>query len=39
MDLEEPKVTWKPFKSDFVRPIFKNKEKRSVFIENLEILS
>ena len=30
------KVTWKPFKSDFVRPVLKNKEKRSVFIENLK---
>ena len=30
------KVTWKPFKSDFVRPVLKNKEKRAVFIENLK---
>ena len=30
------KVTWKPFKSDFVRPVLKNKEKRSIFIENLK---
>ena len=30
------KVIWKPFKSDFVRPVLKNKEKRAVFIENLK---
>ena len=27
---------WKPFKSDFVRPVLKNKEKGRVFIENLK---
>ena len=30
------KVLWKPFKSDFESPVLKNKEKRSVFIENLK---
>tara|TARA_B100001559_G_C16313832_1_gene535545 strand:+ start:168 stop:827 length:660 start_codon:yes stop_codon:yes gene_type:complete len=30
------KVIWKPFKSDFVRPVLKNKEKRAVFIQNLK---
>ena len=27
------KVTWKPFKSDFVRPILKNKEKRRFLLK------
>ena len=30
------KVLWKPFKGDFESPVLKNKEKRSVFIENLK---
>ena len=30
------KVLWKPFKNDFESPVLKNKEKRSVFIENLK---
>tara|TARA_A100001011_G_scaffold400577_1_gene516415 strand:+ start:7819 stop:8496 length:678 start_codon:yes stop_codon:yes gene_type:complete len=30
------KVGWKPFKGDFDRSVLKNREKRSVFIENLK---
>ena len=30
------KVLWKPFRSDFESPVFKNKEKRPIFIENLK---
>jgi hypothetical protein len=30
------KVLWKPFRGDFEPPVLKNKEKRSVFIENLK---
>ena len=31
------KVLWKPFRSDFEPLVLKNKEKRSVFIENLKL--